>query len=209
MKKSFYISVLIGSVLSMIFTVSCNNTPTYEELKAAEQKVIRRILDEKGITVLSEYPANGVFKEKEFVQLRSGIYLNVVDSGNGNRAVAYQTDVLIRASGEYTTRISGTKQDTLVVFSTFSNIYEPFEFRYGNAYGVAQEKSQYDPLYYDYFGMGMESILSYVGDSAIVKLIVPGHSEVNGAPGGSTMQNGSGSAYIPIYYDRVRYTFYK
>ena len=209
MKKGFYFLVLIGSVLNFMFTVSCNKTPTYEELKAAEQKIIRRILDEKEITILKEYPTNGVFKENEFFQLSSGIYLNVVDSGNGERAVAYQTDVLIRVSGEYYTKISGTKTDTLISFSTFPNVFEPFEFRYGNAYGVAQEKSQYSDLYYSFFGIGMESILSYVGDSAIVKMIVPGHSEISGAPGGSTMQNGNGSAFIPIYFDRVRYTFYK
>ena len=209
MKKNFYILVFIGCVLGLMFTVSCNNTPTYEELKAAEQKVIRRIIDEKGITILTEYPENGVFKDNEFVQLKSGIYLNVIDSGNGNRAAAYQTDVLVRVSGEYTAKIYGTKDDSLYVFSTFPNIFEPFEFRYGNAYGVAQDKSQYNVYYYSYFGMGIESILSYVGDSAIVKMIIPGHSEINGGPGGSSMQNGSGTAYIPIYYDRVRYTFYK
>ena len=203
MKKGFYILVLVGSVLNFMFTVSCNNTPTYEELKAAEQKIIRRILDEKGITIIKEYPKNGVFKEKEFFQLSSGIYLNVVDSGNGDRAVPYQTDILIRVSGE------AYLKDGVDTFSTFINVYEPFEFRYGNAYGVGQEKSQYNNLYYSYFGMGMESILSYVGDSAIVKMIVPGHSEISGAPGGSSMQNGNGTAFIPIYYDRVRYIFYK
>jgi len=205
MKKGFYILVLIGCVLNFMFTVSCNDTPTYEELKAAEQKIIRRILDEKGVIILKEYPKDGVFKEKEFFQLGTGIYLNVVDSGNGNRATAYQTDVLVRASGEAYLR------DGIDTFNTFINVYEPFEFRYGNAYGVVQDHSKTstnDP-YYRYFGMGMESILSYIGDSSIVKLIVPGHSEINGAAGGSTMQNGNGSYFAPIYYDRVRYIFYK
>ena len=201
MKKSFYFLVLIGCVLNLMFTVSCSKTPTYEELKSAEQKKIRKILSDKNISVLSEYPKNGVFGENEFVQLSSGIYLNVVDSGNGNRAVPYSTDVLMRVSGEYYI-------DTVIPFNTFSNIYSPMEFRYGNAYGVKMERSLYDDMYIYFFSTGLESILSYVGDSAVVKLIIPGYSEVNGGPGCSAMQNGNMSFYIPIYYDRVRYTFY-
>ena len=85
MKKAFYVLVLTGCVLNLMFTVSCNKVPTYEEMKAAENKIIREILSAKNITVLSEYPSDGVFKENEFVQLNTGIYLNVVDSGTGNQ----------------------------------------------------------------------------------------------------------------------------
>ena len=71
-----------------------------------------------------------------------------------------------------------------------------------------QQYSYYDNLYYYYFSLGLESVLSYVGDSSVVKLIVPGYSEVSGAPGGSTLQSSDSYKYIPIYYDRVRYIFY-
>ena len=202
MKKSFYILVLVGCVLNLMFTVSCNKTPTYEELKSAEQKIVRKILSDENITVLSEYPESGVFKENEFVLLNSGIYINVVDSGNGKRAVPYFTDVLVRVSGKYYTA------DSAITFSTFYNALYPMEFKYGNAYGVVQEHSMYDDLYFRYFSMGIESALAYVGDSSVVKLLVPGYSEISGAAGGSTLQNGGGSAYIPIFYDRVRFIFY-
>ena len=121
MKKAFYFLILTGCVLNLLFTVSCNKTPTYEELKAAENKVIRRIISEKKIKVLSEYPQNGVFGENEFVQLSSGIYLNVVDSGNGNRAKLGSTELLVRVSGE-----SYHDDTTVVTFSTFSNTAYPF-----------------------------------------------------------------------------------
>ena len=202
MKKAFYILIVTGCVLNLIFTVSCNDIPTYEELKSAENKVIRSILDEKNIKVLSEYPENGVFGENEFVQLNSGIYLNVVDSGNGNRAVYGVTDLLVRVSGE------SYHKDTTIAFSTFHNAAYPFEFRYGSAYNVVQDYARFENLYYYYFSMGLESILSYVGDSSVVRLIVPGYSEIDGAPGGSTMQSSDRYRYVPIYYDRVRYIFY-
>lgn len=202
MKKGITILMLMGCVLNLMFSVSsCNDTKTYEELKADEKKVIKRILAEKNINVLSEYPKDGVFGENEFVQLSSGIYLNVVDSGNGNRAVYDETTVLVRASGEW------FETDTSYTFSTFVNSAYPFEFKYGYAYNVVSEKAS-DYYYYMFFGMGFESILAYVGEGAIVKLIVPGYSEIGGYAAGSSMQNADGSVYIPIYYDKVKYTFY-
>jgi len=203
MKKAFYFLVLIGCALNLMFTVSCNKTPTYEEMKAAENKIIRRILSEKKIKVLSEYPTNGVFGENEFLQLSSGIYLNIVDSGNGNRPVYGVTELLVRVSGDYY-----YDDTTLIDFNTFTNVSYPFEFKYGNAYNVVQNYSSSENLYYYFFSLGLESVLSYVGDSSVVKLIVPGYSEINGAPGGSSMQSSRTYSYTPIYYDRVRYVFY-
>ena len=185
--------------MNLIFTVSCNNTPTFEELKTAERKVVRRIIAEKGIDVLKDFPANGVFGENQFFELESGIYLNIVDSGNGNRANSY-TDVLVRVSGEY------YSQDTVYTFNLFKNDYDPFVFKYGQAYNVKSQSPNY--FYYSFFGTGLESILSYVGDSSMVKLIVPAYSEINESPAGSNMQNESMREFVPIYYDRVRYIFY-
>jgi hypothetical protein len=203
MKRAFYFLVLIWCVFSLIFTFSCNDTPTYEEMKADENKIIRRIISDKNIKVLSEYPENGKFGENEFVQLASGIYLNVVDSGTGKRAVYGSTDLLVRVSGE-----CYISTDSLEPFSTFPNDAYPFEFRFGNAYNIVQEHSYTGTLYTLYFSLGLESVLSYVGDSAVVKLIIPGYSEVNGASGSSTYQNSFSYRYMPIYYDRVRYIFY-
>ena len=204
MKKGFYILVLIGCVLNLLFTVSCNKNPTYEELKSAERKVIRRIIAEKGIEVLDEYPANGVFKENQFVELSSGIYLNVIDSGNGNRAEVSSsgaTNVLVRVSGEL-------YWDPIDTFNTFRNGYDAFSFKYGYAYSTAMQNSAPYNSYYMYFGSGLESILAYVGENAEVKLLVPGYSEINDYPAGSSVQSASMYEFIPIYYDRVKYTFY-
>jgi hypothetical protein len=202
MKKSFYVLMMIGCALNLMFTVSCNKTKTYEELKRDEKKVIQRMINEKNITVLSEYPSDGVFGEKEFVELSNGIYLHVVDSGNGNRAVLGQTDVLVRVSGDY------YYKDSLMTFNTFVNEGYPFEFKYGNAYSVVMSNATSDNYYYYYFGSGIESVLSYVGEGAVVKMIVPGYSEINSYPAGSTFQSANTNEYIPLYYDRVRFTYY-
>ncbi|MDR2774819.1 MAG: DUF4827 domain-containing protein [Tannerella sp.] len=203
MKKSFYVLALVSCVMNLIFTVSCNDDyPTYEELKTDEKKRINRIIAEKGISVLKEYPANGVFGENEFVELNSGIYLHVVDSGNGNRAKVNSTTVLVRVELEW------IYMDSTIHESFFSNEYSPFEFRYGYAYDVVTAHTGlYDPYTY-FFSVGLESILSYVGEGAEVKLIIPGYSEINNVGGGSVYQTSNRSQYVPIYYERVKYTFY-
>jgi len=204
MKKGFYLMALVYFVVSQLFTVSCNKNISYEDMKNAEKKIIRRILAEKNIEVLHEYPASGAFGANQFVELGSGIYLHVVDSGNGNRAVLYETDVLVRAKGTYYR--DGEEYD----FNTFQNSAPPFEFKYGFASRVVNENANSYNHYDLYFGVGLESILNYVGDSAEVKLIVPGYSEIGNLSAGSTMQGSwGGKKFIPIYYDRVRYTFWK
>ncbi|MDR0700402.1 MAG: DUF4827 domain-containing protein [Tannerella sp.] len=206
MKKSFYVLTLMSCVINLIFTVSCNEDYlTYEELKSDEKKRIERIRAEKGLVFLKEYPEDGVFGENEFVELSTGIYLHVVDSGNGNRAKINSTTVLIRTEVEYYDMYI----DSTIKASFFSNAYSPFEFRYGQAYNVvtAHANNIDDPYTY-FFSVGLESILSYVGEGAEVKLIIPGYSEINNVAGGSVYQTASTRQYIPIYYERVKYTFY-
>ena len=202
MKKSFYVLAMLWTTLTAVFTVSCNKTITYGEMKSAENKIIKRIIADHNIEVLEEYPKNGVFGENQFVHLSSGIYLNVVDSGNGNRAIPNGTDILIRLSGAF------YESDTTENFSTFTNSSPPMEFRYGFARNVVEDHSYSYDIYFMYFGVGLESIMSFVGDSAIVKLIVPGYSEIDSYPAGSAYQSSAGNRFIPIYFDRVRYTFY-
>ena len=201
MKKSLCILALVWCALTLMFAPSCNDMPSYEDLKKKEMKTVQRLLNDHNITVLNEYPKDGVFGENEFVLLSNGIYLNVVDSGTGNRAESGITDVLMRVSGEY------YYGDSLYKFNTFANTSQPFDFRYGNAYNVMQANSN-SYLYYSYFGVGFETVLSYVGDSAIVKMLVPGHAEAyDGIPAGSVMQSGDGYSFLPILFNRVRYIF--
>ncbi|MDR2385434.1 MAG: DUF4827 domain-containing protein [Tannerella sp.] len=201
------ISLLVSYVICALITLSCKEEmKSYEELKRDEKKIVNRILSEKKIEVLKDYPASGVFTEDQFVELKSGIYLNVIDSGNGNRAVYNSTTVLVRASGGFYYR------DTIISFDTFVNSQYPMEFKYGLAANVRQEHSQINDIYYSLFGLAMQEALSYVGDSAVVKMIVPGYSEIQdvyqSSRAGSWLQTSNTNEYIPIYYDRIKYIFY-
>jgi hypothetical protein len=204
MKINVKILMLVSYVICMLITASCGeDMKSYEELKRDEKKVISRMLSEKNIEVLKDFPANGVFGGNQFVELKSGIYLNVIDSGNGNRAVYNSTTVLVRASGSF------YYNNSVDSFNTFLNSEYPMEFKYGLAINVRQEHSLSLDNYYYLFGAALEEVLSYVGENAEVKMIVPGYSEINSSyQAGSPFQTSNTNEYVPIYYDKIKYTFY-
>lgn len=182
MKRGFNILMILCSI---VFVSSCNKNKSYTDMLKDEKKAIERFIDEQGFEILKDYPKDGVFGEKQFVKLSSGLYLNVVDSGNGNRA-EYGRNILLRASGRV------LLHDT-VTFNGFDPlniiIYWPMEFRYG-IYSSNDTEGYF-------FSTGLMNGLEYVGDSSVVKMIVPFKL-------GSSYQQTDGK---PIYYDRIRYIF--
>ncbi|MDR2474201.1 MAG: DUF4827 domain-containing protein [Tannerella sp.] len=203
MKKSIYFLLTLFFGLQLIFSCG-DDVPTFEELKSAESKIIKRIIAEKGIEVLKEYPSDGIFGDNQFVELESGIYLNVVDSGNGDRAKYNSTTLLVRIAGSIYISADSTES-----FNTFVNTALPFEFKYGLASYVKDAHVASFDSYYYFFGTGIESVLQYVGDSAVVKMIVPGYAEINNSRASSLHQYSNQYRYYPIYFDKVRYIYYK
>jgi hypothetical protein len=150
-----------------------------------QKRAISRLIDNNDFEILSDYPADGVFKENQFVQLKSGVYINVIDSGNGKRATT-NTPILCRLNVTWLLPDTGSTEN-------FSNGSYPIEFKYG--IGLTSYSSFGDY----YYNQGLASGLEYVGDSAWVKLIVPFTVS-------SEYFNTNG---IPLYYSRVRYIFEK
>lgn len=192
MKRGFYILMILCVAL---VAVSCGKTKSYTEYLKDERKAIERLERREGFSFREDYPSNGVFKENEFVKLDNDVYLNVIDSGNGERAVLGETKVLCRFVAN---RIKGDSTAKIVN----NLIYEPgwyahpTEFIYGiNSY--SGEARNYDPDLFN--GEGLASALNHVGNGAIVQLIVPFKRM------GSFFQ----SSYEPIYFSRVKYTFEK
>jgi hypothetical protein len=161
-------------------------------MQKAQERAINKLIAEKGFEVLQDYPDDGVFDENQFVKLDNGIYLNVIDSGNGNRAVVGKTTVLIRFK---VTDIT-VEEDNSIDF--FDNGAVPLEFLYGNAaYIVAMSGTAYNN-YYAYFSTGIESILQYVGENAVVKAIIPFEE-------GSAAQSSYGT---PLYFEKLKLMYY-
>lgn len=182
------ICFIIG--LCIVFA-SCSNNETYADKLKNERKSISRFINEHNIIVLNSYPASGVFKENEYFRdPLTGIYINVIDSGNGNRAsVAKRSEVNVR----FTDAIAFG----LATPDTVSNNvpgYQPISFTYGitATYTSSVQKTPE----YGYLSQGIVTPLEYVGEKARVRLIVP-------FANGSTYQR---VAYTPIYYTELQYT---
>lgn len=184
---------------TLLAVISCNNTASYTDRLNAEKDAIERLMDEEGIVILKNYPADGVFKENEFVQLENDVYLNVVDSGNGNHiSNMTRQNVVCRFEARIfmsdTVTIDGFASNYLPVTMTCTPYYD-----YNTITASAVQDGSASSGLEMYVSEGLASGLLEVGDSAVVKLIVP--FKVS-----STMLR---QMYEPVYFTRVRYIFEK
>ena len=184
MKKGFNILMIVFAA-AVLF--SCDKTKSYTEMLKDEKKAINNLIDENGFKILKDYPANGVFAENEFVKLDNDVYLNVVDSGNGNRATIGKTTVLMRVIGQF------FMTDTFN-HNGFTSYTDPIIFKYG--YNTTIDNQYISTLF---LGEGLVSALEYVGDSASVKMIIPFKL-------GSEYSNNNG---LPTYIKKSRIIFDK
>ncbi len=193
---------IVGFVLmlcAVLSSTSCNKTKSYTERLEAEQDAIERLMDAEGIVVLDEYPADGVFKENEFVKLDNDVYLNVIDPGNGDRiSEGVRQNVICRFEARIfmsdTVTIDGFGSEYLPVTMTVTPYYE-----YGMIQATAVQDGSASSGLEMYVSEGLASGFYHVGDSATVKLIVP--FKVS-----SQMLR---QMYEPVYFTRVRYIFEK
>jgi hypothetical protein len=173
------VAVMIISCLSF----SCKQQKSLQELLQEEKKAIDRFITMNDLDILREYPKDGVFKDKEFFRTTEGLFIHVVDSGNGTR-VQLRDEVCVRF--EYLQYIKDAAKGDSTVVSP--NPYEPFWF----IYGFPQSYSSY----YSPVCQAWVMPLAYVGENAILDLIIP--SSI-----GSTTDN---SNITPVYYKNLRYT---
>lgn len=189
------ISKLFVLILTLSFIASgCSKSETYADKLKNERKNINRLLSDKGIDVISSYPSNGVFAENQYFRdPATGVYIHVIDSGNGNRASADDmASVYFRFWDTATLPI-----DKSTIESTNDNAsgLQPVSFTYGNTNSYMTQSTT-DYYSYVYMSPGITVPLKYVGEGAIVSLIVPFTQ-------GSGYQN---TAYQAIYYARLKYT---
>lgn len=195
MKKIIYF-ILLTTLLS-IFCVACSKSETYADKLKKQNKLIRSFLDKNNIKVLDSYPENGVFAENEFYKdPATGIYVHVVDSGNGERAVKKKTTVYMRYWDTYFLRA-----DTILLNNNDpKNDVLPMSLTFGETNTYLNSKTSLKEDYNEYYFKSQACALplEYVGNHAIVSLLIP--FDV-----GSYYQQYS--AYEPVYIGRLSYTF--
>lgn len=185
MKRSFVFLMVISLVL---IALSCNKTKTYTEMLKANDKAISRLIDEEDFEILSDFPADTIFKPNQFVKLKSGAYLNIINRGNSERAVLNKTTVYARFI------VRGLIPPDTATVNTLDNPDDAYAvFTYGN-YSFS---AKYENWEYRYISEAVGAPLEYVGDGARVKLIVPFKV-------GSQSDQSGGN---PRYYSDLKYTF--
>ncbi|MDR1809637.1 MAG: DUF4827 domain-containing protein [Prevotella sp.] len=190
---------LIGLAVAAVclsFLLSCDDTETYADKLKRERAAISRFIDTSGIKIIHEYPEGRLFEANEFfLDPESGVYFHVIDSGNGRRATAGRK-IYVRYSNTGSFISSSSFSDT----NESSGLEQDYlNFTYGNT--TTYTDNSYSNTYsnYAYKSAGVVAPLSYVGDSAIIKLIVPFKV-------GSGLQQ---TSYEPVYFGRLFYDFLK
>ena len=195
----FFLSLL---ALSLGFQ-ACDNSKTYAEMLEEEKDGINDFIKKEGIKVISQsefYAQDSTtnVEENEFVQLASGVYMQIVDKGSENAAdtVKNNDEVLVRFM-EYSILDKDTTLSNLNAVETVD------AFRYAvTSSSIAGTFLQgYMMTYYSSptVPAGWLVPLTYVRDMAHVKLIVP-----------SKMGHQTAMQYVyPYFYDIRKYQIWK
>lgn len=182
---------------------ACDDTKTYAEMLEEEDDAIADFINKEGIKVISQtefFDNDSVtdVEKNEFVQLSSGVYMQIVDKGSDNPAdTVKNNDLVLVRFMEY----SLLDKDT-----TLSNLTLPYlvdEFKYtASSSSIASifiQGLMYMAYGYTAVPAGWLVPLPYVRDKAHVRLIVP-----------SKMGHQSAMQYVyPYYYDITKYQIYK
>lgn len=200
---------LLYSVFCLMLAVltlgSCKDSETYAEQLKKEKKIIANFIKDNGIKVISQsefYAADSVtdVSKNEFVQLASGVYMQIVDKGSENIGDTVRNNDYVLVRFEESVLLKDS------VMKTATNLNLPYlvdKFRYVNSSssisGIFISGAMVN--YYQSTTVPAAWLvpLKYIRDGGAVKLIVPskmGHSEA--------LQN-----VETFYYDIRKYQLYR
>lgn len=194
MKKGFYFVLILCAACLM---GSCSKTRSYTDMLKDEEKAIDRLIDSLGIEVLKDFPDDSIFAENQFVKMDNGVYMNIIDRGEG-RATLYSTRIMYRCNAYYFLNYFqlcinsnyGPNSNGTVPYPANGAQTVPF------IYGEGTTNNQADPKYI-YVSEGIQTPLQYVGHRGRVKLIVPFDK-------GNYYDQGEG---YPVYFEVLEYLF--
>ncbi len=198
MKKGFNILLILCAGLMVM---SCGNkTKSYTDMLKAQNKAIDRLFDANGFVEIKDFPKDSKFKDNEFYKMSNDVYIQVVDTGNGNRAIQYSTIIMARFTAHRFTLDSTQYRTRYSNYGEGSNGTSPVEFVYGYTTVRAQAATTENQSAMESFmSEGLQVGLQYVGENGKVKLIVPFKR-------GSSTDNDNG---LPVYFEEMQYKFLK
>lgn len=93
-KKLAYLTLALSMMVSGFVLTSCDDTQTYAELLDAEKAAIRSYIKENNIIVLSTFPTDSVFGEKEYFLDGEGLYIHIDSLGSKRKVQTGETVLL-------------------------------------------------------------------------------------------------------------------
>ena len=195
----FFLSLL---ALSLGFQ-ACDDSKTYAEMLEEEKDGINDYIKKEKIKVISQsqfYAQDSMtnVKENEYVQLASGVYMQIVDKGSENEAdtVKSNDEILVRFV-EYSILDKDTTLSNLSAVETV----DAFRYTVTSSSIAGTFLQGYMMTYYSSPAVpaGWLVPLTYVRDMAHVRLIIP-----------SKMGHQTAMQYVyPYYYDIRKYQIWK
>lgn len=187
---------------------ACDDSKTYAEMLEEEKDGINNFIKDRNIKVISQtefYEQDSTTKSidrgddvDEFVQLTSGVYMQIVDKGSENKAdtVKSNDEVLVRFM-EYSILDKDTTLSNLAAAETV----DAFRYTVTSSSIAGTFLQGYMMSYYSSPAVpaGWLVPLTYVRDMAHVRLIVP-----------SKMGHQTAMQYVyPYYYDIRKFQIWK
>ncbi|MDE6347773.1 MAG: DUF4827 domain-containing protein [Bacteroides sp.] len=173
-KLTLFFFTLLAACLAF---QACDNTKTYAEMLDEEKDAIRAFIRDSNIVVISQsefYAQDSTtdVTKNEYVQLASGVYMQIVDKGSTNPADTIKPNDLILVRFMEYGLMTGN------VLSNLNTVYDVDEFRYTvtSSSIAGLFTNEYGYMYMAYGSSvpaGWLVALSYIRDGAHVKLIVP------------------------------------
>ena len=195
--------LLFLSLLAFSFAFqACDDSKTYAEMLEEEDDAIAAFIRDNDIQVISQTEffnndSTTDVSKNEYVQLSSGVYMQIVDKGSDNLAdTVKNNDLILVRFMEYSILDKDTSLSNLNAVETVD------EFKYtvtsSSIAGIFTQGYMYS--YYDTsVPAGWLVPLPYVRDMAHVKLIVP-----------SKMGHSTAMQYVyPYFYDIKKYQIYR
>ena len=182
MNRTYKLIIIIFTIL--LSAASCKDQKTYADYLKEETKAIDEFIVKNNFNILTKFPANGVFGDKDFYKdPESKVYYNIVNYGDTTEFIFLGEEVYVR--------FKGLKYFMIDDSTTYKNNdhINPQEIKF---IGPVNSSTR---SYYSVPGWAVP--LPRIGHKAVVKMIVPFNM------GSSTER----SEYQPSYYDRIEYRF--
>lgn len=195
--------LLFLSLLAFSFAFqACDDSKTYAEMLEEEDDAIAAFIRDNDIQVISQTEffnndSTTDVSKNEYVQLSSGVYMQIVDKGSDNLAdTVKNNDLILVRFMEY----SILDKDTSL--SNLNSVETVDEFKYtitSSSIAAIFTQGYMYSVYGPSVPAGWLVPLPYVRDMAHIKLIVP-----------SKMGHSTAMQYVyPYFYDIKKYQIYR